>query len=152
MELPIVQYKRHRLAYSVAAFMGLLAASQGCYWFVEDGATSFLAWIFMIIGFIVFIRCCWMAFDKSVVLELNHQGIRYKGDLYGWDTLCSYAIRKEVGEASLFMYLLLRFKERKDQLEIQLDWMDDMESVPEQMAAYASVFKINFDGIIKKEI
>lgn len=152
MELPIVQYKRHRLGYSVSACLGLFVVGQACFWFAEDGVSSFWAWLFMIIGLIVSIRCCWLAFNKSVVLELNHEGIKYKGDLYGWETLCSYAIRKEVGEASLFMYLLLRFKERKDQLEIQLDWMDDVESVPEQMAAYAGVFKISFDGIIKKKI
>ena len=152
MELPIVQYKRHRPGYLVSACLGLLVVCQACFWFAEDGVSSFWAWPFMIIGLIVSIRCCWLAFDKSVVLELNHEGIKYKRDLYGWDTLYSYAIRKEVGEASLFMYLLLSFKEHKDPLEIQLDWIDDSESVPEQMAAYAGVFKINFDGIIKKEI
>ena len=152
MELPTVQYRRHRLAYSVAAVLGFLAACQGCYWLANGSVSSFFGWIFLIIGLIAFFGCSWTAIRNSLVLELKHDGIMYKKDTYGWNSLRSYAIRKEIGESSLFVYLVLSFNDGREPLEIQLDWLDNSESVPEQMKVYAKFFQIRFDGVEEKEV
>jgi hypothetical protein len=86
------------------------------------------------------------------VLELNHEGIVYKGYCYGWNTLRSYAIKKETGESSSFSYLVLCFTDGGDPLEIQLDWMSNSESIPEQMELYAKAFQVSFDGVVKKDV
>lgn len=152
MQLPVVQYRRHRVAYSVAAVFGFLTACQGYYWLAGKDVASFFGWIFLIVGLIVFCGCCLTAIRNSLVLELNGEGILYKKELYGWNTLRSYAIRKEIGESSLFIYLVLYFNDSRNPLEIQLDWLDNSESVPEKMEAYAKYFHIGFDGVIRKEI
>lgn len=152
MQLPIVQYRRHRLAYSVAAVFGFLAACQGYYWLAHGNVASFFGWLFLIVGLVACCGCCWTAIRNSLVLELNQQGIMYKKDVYGWNTLRSYAIRKETGESSLSIYLVLYFNDSRNPLEIQLDWLSNSESVPEQMAAYAKFFHIGFDGIVRKEV
>ncbi|WP_343671033.1 hypothetical protein [Chitinophaga sp.] len=152
MELPTVQYRRHRLAYSVAALFGFLAACQGCYWLVSGSVGSFFGWLFLIVGLIACCGCSWTAIRNSLVLELNQEGIMYKKETYGWKSLRSYAIRKEVGESSLFIYLILSFIDGRKPLEIQLDWLDNNESVPEQMEVYAKIFQIPFDGVEKKEV
>lgn len=152
MELPIVQYRRHRLAYSIAAVLGFLAAAQGYYWLASGSVASFFGWVFSIVGLIAFCGCCWIAIRNSLVLELNHEGIMYKKDIYDWNTLRSYAIRKEIGESSLFVYLILYFNNNRDPLEIQLDWLNNSESVPEQMESYAKFFHIRFDGVVTKKV
>ncbi|MVT08369.1 hypothetical protein [Chitinophaga tropicalis] len=152
MELPTVQYRQHRLAYSVAAVFGFLAACQGYYWLATGSVSSFLGWIFLIIGLMAFCGCSWTAIRKSLVMELNHEGIMYKKAIYAWNSLRSYAIRKEVGESSLFVYLILSFNDGREPLEIQLDWLDNSESVPEQMEVYAKFFQVQFDGIERKEV
>jgi len=151
MQLPPVKYRRHRVAYSVTAVFGFLAACQGCYWLVSGSVGSFFGWMFFIIGLAALVGCSWTAIRNSLVLELNQEGIWYKKETYGWNSLRSYTIRKEVGESSLFIYLVLSFKDDREPLEIQLDWLDKSESVPEQMEAYAKFFQVRFDGLIKKE-
>lgn len=152
MELPTVQYRRHRLAYSVAAVLGFLAACQGFYWLASGSVSSFFGWIFLIAGLIAFCGCSWTAIRNSLVLELNQEGIMYKKDTYGWNSLRSYAIRKEIGESSLSTYLILSFNDGRESLDIQLDWLDNSESVPEQMDVYTKFFQIQFDGVEKKEV
>ncbi|WP_217605692.1 hypothetical protein [Chitinophaga sp. GbtcB8] len=85
-------------------------------------------------------------------MELNHEGIKYKGSCYAWNTLRSYGIREETGESGSFNYLILYFNDGGGALEIQLDWMDNNESIPEQMAVYAKAFQVEFDGVVKKEV
>ncbi|HEY8920736.1 MAG TPA: hypothetical protein VIM87_30070 [Chitinophaga sp.] len=152
MELPIVQYRRHRVAYSVAAVIGFLAACQGFYWLASKSVASFFGWLFFVIGLIAFGRCTWIAIKNSLVMELNHEGIMYKGSCYGWNILRSYGIRNENSESGSFNYLILYFNNGSDPLEIQLDWMDNSESVPEQMEVYAKAFNVGFDGMVKKEV
>jgi hypothetical protein len=101
-------------------------------------------------GLIISIRCGWMAISHTLVLELNHEGINYKKNFYRWNSLSSYALRNEIDERGSYTYLILYFNEGLDSLDIQLDWIDDHESVPEQMAAYAKAFKVRFDGTINK--
>jgi len=74
----------------------------------------------------------------------------YKGTCYGWNTLRSYAIRNENDESGSFNYLLLYFNNGSVPLEIQLDWMDNNESIPEQMEVYAKAYQVGFDGVMKK--
>lgn len=150
-ELPTIQYRSHRLGYSVAAVLGFLAAWQGYYWLASGSVTSFFSWIFLIVGVIAFLGCTWTAILNSLVLELNKEGVMYKKVTYSWNSLSSYAIRKEIGESGVFVYLLLSFKDDREPLEIQLDWLDNSESVPEQMEVYAKNFQIKFDGVEKKE-
>ncbi|QJB31642.1 hypothetical protein HF324_09755 [Chitinophaga oryzae] len=152
MTLPTVQYRTHRIGYSVAAVCGFLAAFQGGYWLVTGSVAAFFGWLFLIIGLIAFVGCSWTAIRNSLVLELNQEGIMYRKDIYGWRTLRSYAIRKEVGESSLFVYLILSFTDGRAPLEIQLDWLDNSESVPEQMGIFAASFGIPFDGVERKEV
>lgn len=152
MELPIVQYRRHRVAYSVAAVIGFLAACQGFYWLISGSVASFWGWLFLTIGLIVLSRCTWIAIKNSLVLELNHEGIKYKKHSYAWHTLRSYAIREETGESGSFNYLVLCFNDSGDTLEIQLDWIGNNESIPEQMEVYAKAFQVSFDGVVKKEV
>lgn len=152
MELPIVQYRRHRVAYSVAAVIGFLAACQGFYWLASGSVASFFGWFFLTVGLIAFGRCTWVAIKNSLVMELNHEGIKYKGSCYAWNALRSYGIRKETGESGSFNYLILYFNDGGGALEIQLDWMDNNESIPEQMAVYAKAFQVEFDGVVKKEV
>lgn len=152
MELPIVQYRRHRVAYTVAAVIGFLAAFQGGYWLASKSVASFFGWLFLTIGLIAFVRCTWVAIKNSLVMELNHEGIMYKKYCYAWNTLRSYSIREETGESGSFNYLILCFNNGSDPLEIQLDWMDNNESIPEQMEVYAKAFQVGFDGVVKKEV
>ena len=152
MELPIVQYRRHRVAYTVSAVIGFLAAFQGGYWLLRESVPAFFGWLFLIIGLIAFGRCTWFAIKNSLVMELNHEGILYKGYCYAWNTLRSYGIRKEVAESGSFNYLILCFNDGRNPLEIQLDWMDNNESIPEQMEVYAKAFKVGFDGVVEKEV
>jgi len=151
MELPVVQYRRHRVGYTVAAVIGFLAAFQGGYWLARKSVPSFFGWLFLTIGLIAFGRCTWVAIKNSLVLELNHDGIKYKGYCYGWNTLRSYAIREENSESGSFNYLILCFNDGLS-LEIQLDWIGNSESIPEQMEVYAKTFQISFDGVVKKEV
>lgn len=152
MALPTVQYKRHRVAYTVAAVIGFLAACQGYYWLATGSVASFFGWIFLIVGLIACGGCTWTAIRYSLVLELNQQGILYKRDTYDWSSLRSYAIRREVGESSLVVYLILSFVDGRAPLEIQLDWLENSESVPEQMEVYAKYYGIPFDGVERKEV
>jgi hypothetical protein len=153
MELPVVQYKRHRVAYTVVAILlGLIPLGMGCYGLIKEGSSSIWSWILFVVGLIIFTRCGWLAITHSLVMELNSEGIQYKEYFFSWNTLNSYGIRDEVGEGGSFTYLVLRFKDGKDPAEIQLDWMEDHESVPEKMAVYASAFQIVFDGVVRKEI
>nr|WP_295871996.1 hypothetical protein [uncultured Chitinophaga sp.] len=152
MALPTIQHRRHRVAYSVAAVMGFLAAFQGGYWLATGSVASFFGWLFLIAGLIAFVSCSWTAIRNSLVLELNQEGIMYRKDTYPWGALRSYAIRREVGESSLCVYLILSFTDGRSPLEIQLDWLDDSESIPEQMAAYAESFRVPFEGVERKEV
>jgi len=152
MDLPIIQYKKHRVAYIVSACIGLGAICFGYFPYVRDNHTSVGGWILMGIGLLTFIGCSWSAIDKSIVLELNHEGIKHKAFFYGWDTLRSYSIRKEIAESGSFNYLVLHLKTSDKQLDIQLDWLEDHESVPEKMAMYAGAFHISFDGVTRKEV
>ncbi|NML39591.1 hypothetical protein HHL17_20495 [Chitinophaga sp. G-6-1-13] len=152
MELTTVQYRRHRLAYSVSAVIGFLAAWQGYYWLASGSVSSFFGWVFLIIGLIACCGCTWTAIRKSLVLELNQEGVWYKEDTYDWHSLRSYAIRKEVAEGGLFVYLILFFMDGREPLEIQLDWLENNEAIPEQMEAYAKKFQVRFDGVERKEI
>jgi len=87
-----------------------------------------------------------------VVLELNQEGIIYQKDAYEWNSLSSYTVKKMIGESSLTVYLILFFKDGRELLEIQLDWLENSESILDQMEIYASFFQIQFNGIEKKEI
>jgi len=152
MELPTVQFRRHRLGYSVAAIIGFLAAWQGYYWLTSRSVALFFGWFFFIVGLIAGLGCSWTAIRHTVVLELNQEGILYQKDIYRWDTLSSYAIKKVIGESSLAVYLIVSFKDGREPLEIQLDWLENSGSVLDQMDIYASFFQIQFNGIEKKEI
>lgn len=152
MELPVARYRNHRIGYTVLAIAGLLIACQGGFWLIKDGVLSFWGWLFLLIGLPVCTVSAWRAASRSVVLELNHNGIQHRSGFYGWHTLAGYAIRKEVGESSTFNYLVLRFNGQKEPLDIQLDWLENSESLEEHMAAYAGAFKISFDGLVRKEV
>ena len=149
-DLPIVQYRSHRTAYTIIAVLGLLIAFQSYFWFAYRSV--FVGTMSLLIGLILSIRCGWMALEHSIILELNQEGIRYKRDFYGWNTLHSYAIQEEEGESGSFNYLVLRFKEHKKGLHIQLDWLENMDALKEQIAVYAEAFRLPFEGVIKKEI
>ncbi|WP_162277600.1 hypothetical protein [Chitinophaga rupis] len=136
----------------MSAIIGFVAAFQGGYWLLRESVAAFFGWMFLILGLIAFVRCTWFAIKNSLVMELNHEGIMYKKYCYAWNTLRSYGIRKEVGESGSFNYLILYFNNGGAPLEIQLDWMDNNESIPEQMAVYAKAFQVEFDGVVKKEV
>lgn len=91
MELPIVQFKTHRLAYTLAACFGLVPLGFGFYGLVNEDAYSFWYWLLFIVGLVIFTRCGWTAINHNLMLELNHRGIDYKKNLYRWNTLSSYA-------------------------------------------------------------
>jgi len=152
MELPTLQFRKHRLGYSVAAIIGFLAAWQGYYWLTSKSVALFFGWSFLIIGLIAGIGCSWTAIRHAIVLELNKEGIIYQGDTYEWNTLSSYAIKKVIGEASLAVHLILSFKDGREPLDIQLDWLENSESVLSEMKVYASFFQIPFNGIEEKEV
>ncbi len=152
MEIPTAQYRRHRVGYSVSAIIGFLAAWQGYYWLATGSALAFFGWLFLIIGIVACVGCTWTAIRHSMVLELNQEGVWYKEHTYDWRSLRSYAIRKEVGEGSLFVYLILFFTDGREPLEIQLDWLENSELIPEQMEVYAKQFGVPFDGIERKEV
>jgi hypothetical protein len=150
MELPPAQFKRHRLAYSIAAVIGLAAFVAGCFLLRGQGASLVFAGIFIPIGLVAAIYCSRSAMNDSVVLEFNREGIRYKKEKYAWTTLRSYAIRKETGEGGSFEYLILNFKGPEPSMEIQLDWLEQQELVAVHMATYAAAFHIGFEGITRK--
>lgn len=152
MELPVIQYKRHRVAYTVCAVLGLLPIGFGIYGLIRDDASSVWNWILLIVGLIISIRCGWLAITHSLVMELNHEGIQYKEHFFAWNTLSSYGIREEMSDGGSFTYLTLCFKKGGNPVEIQLDWIEDYESMPEQMTVYANAFQIGFDGIVRKEV
>ena len=152
MELPIVQYRRYCIPYSVAAGFAFLIAYLGYDWLPRGGVLSFFGWIFLPTGLIVFGRCSWIVIRNSLVLELNHEGIKYKWYCYGWDTLRSYAIRKEESADSSSIYLVLSFNDGGYPLEIQLTWLANNETVPKQMEAYAKAFQVSFDGVVERKI
>jgi hypothetical protein len=152
MALPTVQFRRHRIGYSVAAIIGFLAAWQGYYWLKSGSVALFFGWCFLIVGLIAGVGCSWTAIRHAVVLELNQEGIIYQKDRYAWNTLRSYAIKKVIGEGSLAVYLILSFTDNRAPLEIQLAWMENSDSIPDQMKVYASYFQIQFNGIEKKEV
>lgn len=150
-DLPIVQYGTHRIAYKIVAVMGLITAGLSCWGLGVEGATPVLSWIFFVIGMIVFLRCGWMAMNKSVQLELNHEGIWHKKVCYRWESLRSYTIKEDVSESGSFNYLVLHSRDGKDWV-IQTDWMDNMDAMPEQMAAYAAAYHVGFEGVVRKEV
>lgn len=94
MKLPTVQFRRHRLGYSVAAIIGFLAAWQGYYWLTSGTVALFFGWLFLIAGLITGLGCSWTAIRHSVVLELNPEGIIYQKDSYKWNSLSSYTVKK----------------------------------------------------------
>ncbi|MBC9933119.1 hypothetical protein [Chitinophaga qingshengii] len=152
MEPSTVQFRTHRVGYSVSAIIGLLAACQGLYWLVSGSVGSFFGWLFLVIGLIACIGCSWTAIQHSLVLELNQEGILYKKHTYSWHSLRSYAIRKEIAEGGLFVYLILFFVDDRAPLEIQLDWLENNEAIPDQMAVYTKSFGIQFEGVERKEV
>lgn len=152
MKLPTVQFRRHRLGYSVAAIMGFLAAWQGYYWLTSKTVALFFGWFFLIVGLIAGLGCSWTAIQHSVALELNQEGILYQKHTYEWSSLSSYTVKKVIGESSLTVCLILFFKDGREPREIQLDWLENSESILDQMEVYASFFQVPFNGIEKKEI
>lgn len=99
MELPTIQFRRHRLGYSVAAILGFLAAWQGYYWLTSRTVALFFGWFFLIVGLIAGVGCCWTAVRHAVALELNPEGIIYKKDTYEWNSLSSYRVKKVMVKA-----------------------------------------------------
>lgn len=152
MELPVVQFRRHRLAYTIAAVIGFLGAFQGAYWLVTGSVASFFGWLFLVSGIIAGCGCTFTAIRNSLVLQLSKDGILYKKVLYGWNSFRSYAIREEVAESGSFMYLVLNFRDNREPLGIQLDWIDKHETIPDQLKVYAKEFQIGFEGVERKEI
>ena len=151
MPLSAIQYRRHRVAYTVAAVVGFLAAFQGAYWLLRHSVAALISWIFLVAGLVTFFGCTYTAIRNSLVLELNRKGIWYKKESYDWKSLRSYSIRKEVGEGSLFVYLILSFNDGRKPLAIQLDWLDNNETIPDQMEIFAKEFHIQFDGVERVE-
>ncbi|MCW3466640.1 hypothetical protein [Chitinophaga nivalis] len=151
MELPVIQYRRHRVAFTVVAVTGLGVAVWAYAADTKEDGLSFWSWVFLILGLIIAVICGWRAINRSVILELNHTGIQYKKRLFTWDKVLSYAIRVVKTDTSDFHYLLLRLNGNEDYLEIQLDWLDNYETLSEYMAAYADVYKVTFDGLIQEE-
>ncbi|SDJ51029.1 hypothetical protein SAMN04487898_103120 [Pedobacter sp. ok626] len=147
-ELTVVQFKKHKVAYTVAAVVSLLLGGMLYFVFKDDGSVS-LAWFFLAAGILLSAYCTWNTFSNAVVLELNPEGIKYKQYFYSWNRLRSYAIRKEEDEGGTFNYLVLNLKNAKVPLEIQLDWINDQKSVTENMAIFTKAFQIEFEGVLK---
>lgn len=149
-ELTVVQFKKHKVAYTVAAVVTLVLGGMFYFVFKDDGSVS-LAWFFLAAGILLSAYCIWNAFSNAVVLELNPDGIKYKHYFYSWNRLRSYAIREEEDEGGSFNYLVLNLKNAKVPLEIQLDWINDQKSVAENMTIFAKAFQIEFEGVLKKK-
>lgn len=147
-QLTVVQFKKHKVAYTVAAVVALALAVMFYFIFKDDGSVS-LAWFFLVAGILLSAYCTWNAFSNAVVLELNPDGIKYKQYFYSWNRLRSYAIREEEDEGGTFNYLVLNLKNAKVPLEIQLDWINDQKSVTENMAIFTEAFQIEFEGVLK---
>lgn len=147
-QLPTVQFKKHKAAFTLAALVCL--AGVGLFYMIFKDESLLTACIFCVGSLLLSVYCAWNAISNAVVLELNPDGIRYREYYYHWNRLSSYAIRREEDEGGSFNYLVLNLKNSKVPLEIQLDWIDDESSVKEHMAIFAEAYHIQFDGVLKK--
>jgi hypothetical protein len=141
-ELPTVQFKKHKTAYTIAAIVALVLSVT--YYFTYRSENYVIAWVLLSIGLLFSVYCVRNAFSDAVILEFNSDGIKYKQYYYSWDRLHSYTIRKEDDGESSFTCLVLNLKNSKVPLEIQMDWIDDEESVKHHMAIFAKCHQIHF--------
>lgn len=148
-QLPTVQFRKHRTAYTLAAIV-CFAGVGLCYLIFKDDSLL-MAFIFCMGLLVLSVYCAWNAISNSVVLELSPDGIRYKGYYYHWDRLSSYAIRQEEDEGGSFNYLVLNLKNSKVPLEIQMDWISDEPSLKMHMVIFAKAYRVPFDGVLKKK-
>lgn len=148
--LTTVQFKKHKVAYRVAAVVSLVLAGMFYWIFREEEETVPLSWLFLVGGLLLSGYCFWNAQRNAVVLELGPKGIKYRKYFYSWNRLRSYAIRVEDDEGGSFNYLVLNLKNSKVPLEIQLDWIKDQQSITQHMAVFAQAFQIEFEGLLKK--
>lgn len=149
-QLVTVQFKRHKVAYSVAAVVSLALAGMFFLIFRQEGGSVTLAWLFLIGGVLLSAYCFWNAKSNAVVLELNPDGFKYRKHFYSWNRLHSYAILEEEDEGGSFNYLVLNLKNSKVPLQIQLDWIKDKQSIIQHMVVFAQAFQIEFEGVVKK--
>lgn len=149
-QLTIVQFKKDKIAYIIAAVVSLALAGMFYLIFRREEGSIMLSWFFLIGGILLSAYCFWNAQSNKVVLELNLEGIKYRNYFYAWNKLRSYAIRVEEDEGGSFNYLVLNLINSKVPLEIQLDWIKDHQSVTHQMSFFAQAFQIEFEGVLKK--
>lgn len=149
MQLPTVQFKKHKVACSVAAVISFVLAGMFYLIFRQEG-NIILSWSFLIGGILLSVYCFWNAQSNGVVLELNAEGIKYRNYFYNWSRVHSYAIRIEEDEGGSFNCLVLNLINSKVPLEIQLDWIEDQKSITEHMAVFAQACQIEFVGVLKK--
>lgn len=142
-ELPTVQFRRHKTAYTVAALVTLALA--GMFYFIYRSENAIIAWVLLLMGLLLSVYCARNALSNTVILELSSGGIKYKQYNYSWDRLQSYAIREENDGDSSFTYLVLNLKKSKVPLEIQLDWIDDQDSVRYHMGIFAQTYDIELE-------
>lgn len=142
-ELPTVQFRRHKTAYTVAALVTLALA--GMFYFIYRSENAIIAWVLLLMGLLLSVYCARNALSNTVILELSSDGIKYKQYHYSWDRLQSYAIREENDGDSSFTYLVLNLKKSKVPLEIQLDWIDDQDSVRYHMGIFAQTYDIELE-------
>jgi hypothetical protein len=107
-ELPTVQFKKHKTAYTIAAIVALVLSVT--YYFTYRSENYVIAWVLLSIGLLFSVYCVRNAFSDAVILEFNSDGIKYKQYYYSWDRLHSYTIRKEDDGESSFTCLVLNLK------------------------------------------
>nr|WP_121272057.1 hypothetical protein [Pedobacter schmidteae] len=149
-QLITVQFKKDKVAYSIAAVVSLLLAGMFYLIFSQEEGSTALSWIFLVGGILLSGYCFWSAQSNRIVLELNPEGFRYQNYFYSWNRLRSYAIVVKEDEGGSFNYLVLNFRTSKVPLEIQLDWIEDQQSITRHMSVFAQAFQIEFDGVLKK--
>lgn len=141
--LGTVQFKKHKVAYVVAAIISLVLGAM--FYFVFKSESDTIGWFLFAAGIIICIYCFFNAMSHTVELELSPEGIKYKKYFYRWDELRSYSIREENNDDASFTYLALNLKSVQSPLMIQLDWIDDQEMVKFHMALFAKAFHIEFE-------
>ncbi|MCS3869334.1 uncharacterized membrane protein YobD (UPF0266 family) [Chryseobacterium ginsenosidimutans] len=143
LQLTTVKFKKNKVGFTVAAIISLVLG--GMFYFIFKDESIIIGWFLFAAGIILSIYCLSNATSHVVVLELNARGIKYKKYHYSWAELRSYSIREENHEDASFTYLVLNLKNIKTPLAIQLDWIDDQQSVKHHMAIFAEAFQIEFE-------
>jgi uncharacterized membrane protein YobD (UPF0266 family) len=143
VQLTTVKFKKNKIGFTVAAIISLVLGVM--FYFIFRNESTIIGWFLLISGILLSIYCFLNASSHVVVLELNSKGIKYKKYYYKWDELRSYSIREENHEDASFTYLVLNLKNITAALTIQLDWIDEQQSVKHHMAIFAEAFQIEFE-------